>query len=95
MGMDNEDHVPRETFDISDPSFETVVPRRYRGGFWRRWFAVVIRSRGKPRADADEEEGDGLLYGTDAAEEEPSPTRKRKYCVQWCIYGGNTALSIL
>jgi hypothetical protein len=94
IGNDDEYRIPRETFEISDPPFEDGIPPRYRGGFWSRWLGMAIRSRRKQRLDADEE-GDGLLNGTDVVGMEVSPTRTRRSCIHWCIYGGNTALSIL
>jgi hypothetical protein len=92
---DDEYSIPRETFEISDPSFENRVPRRYGVTFWGRWLDMAIRSRRKQRLDADEEEGDGLLYGTDVSGVEIVPRRTQRSCIHWCIYGGNTALSIL
>jgi hypothetical protein len=94
MGDDNEYRVPRETFEICDPSFENGVPRWYRGTSWSHWLGMAIRSRRKQRLDADEE-GDGLLYGRDVSGAETVPIRTHRYCSNWCIYGGNTALSIL
>jgi len=87
--------VPRDTFEISDPPFENGVPRKYRVTFWSRWLGTAIRSRRKYHLDADEEEGDGLLYGTDVSGAETVPIRTQTSCIHWCIYGGNTALSIL
>lgn len=92
---DDEYRIPRETFEISDPSFENGVPRRYRGAFWSRWLGRAIQSRRKQRLDADEEEGDGLLYSTEVSRAETIPIRTHRSCCNWCIYGGNTALSIL
>jgi hypothetical protein len=86
--------IPRDTFEISDPPFENGVPRKYRGTFWSRWLGMAIRSRRKHRLDADEE-GDRLLYGTDVSGAETVPIRMQRSCIHWCIYGGNTALSIL
>ena len=95
MGNDDEYRILRESFEISDPPFENGIPPRCRDGFWSLWLGMAIRSRRKQRLDVDEEEGDALLNDTDVAGTEVSPTRTRRSCIHWCIYGGNTALSIL
>jgi hypothetical protein len=91
---DDEYRIPSETFEISDPSFENGVPQRYRGTFWSRWLGVAILPRRKEHLQADEEEGDRLLYGTDVSGAEIVRGRTQRPCIHWCIYGGNTALSI-
>jgi hypothetical protein len=95
MGNWDEYHIPCETFEISDPSLKDGAPRRYNSSFWSRWLGMTTRSRRKQRFDTDEEEGDGLLYSADIAEAETLHTKRTRYCSHWCIYGGNTALTIL
>jgi hypothetical protein len=92
---DNEHRLPRDTFEISDPAFDNGVLRRYKAPFWRRWLGVTGHSRRTQRLDVDEEEGDGLLRNTQASITDGPHKRADKSCNRCCIYGGNTALSIL
>lgn len=92
---DDEYRLPRETFEILDSPHENGVPRRHREPFWKHWLGMTFRSGQKQHLYVDEEEGDGLLRDTHALGTDSEHVGVRKSCRQWCLYGGNAALSIL
>lgn len=91
MEDDNGYRHPRETFEVLDPPLVNEIPRNLRETLWRRWFG----SGRKQRFDTYEDEGDTLLYGTNASNTKGGYVKTDSPCGYWCIYGGNTVLSIL